>query len=116
MGRPPGGPSSRANRGRGDGVVDEGVLDDSVVVNVLAVDDRPANLLAVESVLENSGVSVLSATDADQALRHLLRHDVAMILLDVQMPKHDGYQIAALIRQRERTRDTPIIFITAASP
>jgi len=85
-------------------------------VKVLLVDDRPSNILALESILQDSGLELLTAASGEEALRHLLRHDVAMILLDVQMPGLDGYTTASLIRQRERSRDTPIIFITASSP
>lgn len=85
-------------------------------VNVLLVDDRPSNILALESLLQDSGLTLLTASSGEEALRQLLRHDVAMILLDVQMPGLDGYATAALIRERERTRDTPIVFITASSP
>jgi PAS domain S-box-containing protein len=92
------------------------VQSDQQPVKILIVDDRPSNLLAMESLLQDMGLGLLTAASGEEALRQLLRHEVAMILLDVQMPGLDGYATAALIRQRERTRDTPIIFITASSP
>ncbi|AKG23954.1 hybrid sensor histidine kinase/response regulator [Calothrix sp. 336/3] len=84
-------------------------------VNILLVDDYPENLLALEGVLENLGQNLVRATSGAEALRHLLNQDFAVILLDVQMPEMDGFETATLIRQRERSRYTPIIFLTAFS-
>jgi signal transduction histidine kinase len=84
-------------------------------VEVLAVDDRPTNLKVLEALLE--GVArVLSAPSGAEALRVLLDHDVAVILLDVQMPGMDGFETAELIRSRDRNRFTPILFVTAHVP
>src|SRR5690349_3247973 len=80
---------------------------------ILIVDDRDANLLALEAVLEPLGHRLIKARSGREALRFLLEHDCALILLDVQMPELDGFETAALIRERERTRYTPIIFVTA---
>jgi PAS domain S-box-containing protein len=85
----------------------------ATVVNVLLVDDLPQNLVALESVLGAPDYRLIKATSGEDALRHLLREDFAVILLDVQMPHMDGFETAALIRQRERSRTTPIIFVTA---
>jgi len=85
------------------------------MTNILLVDDRPENLLALESILEPLGQNLVSAHSGEDALRQLLRHDVAVILLDVQMPELDGFETATLIKQRERTRHVPIIFVTAIS-
>src|SRR5213080_1990032 len=85
------------------------------MANILLVDDRPENLLALESILEPLGQNLVSAHSGEDALRQLLRHDVAVILLDVQMPGLDGFQTASLIKQRERTKHVPIIFVTAIS-
>ena len=82
---------------------------------VLAVDDRPDNLLAVEAVLEPLAVDVVRATSGKEALRRLLTDEFALILLDVQMPELDGFETAAHIKGRERTRHVPIIFLTAIS-
>src|SRR5438309_453150 len=84
------------------------------MVNILLVDDTPQNLLALETVLAGSQRNLVAAASGDEALRCLLRDDFAVILLDVYMPGLDGLDTAALIRQRERSRDTPIIFVTAA--
>ena len=83
-------------------------------VNILLVDDEPKGLLALEAILEPLGQKLLTASSGHEALRHLLAHDFALILLDIQMPDLDGFQTAALIRERERNRHTPIIFLTAS--
>ena len=82
-------------------------------VKILLVDDRTENLLALESVLTGPGHSLVRATSGREALRHLLQEDFAVVLLDVHMPELDGFETAELIRSRERSRDTPIIFLTA---
>jgi PAS domain S-box-containing protein len=85
------------------------------MANILLVDDRRQNLLALEAILEPLGQSLLFADSGEDALRKLLQYEVALILLDVQMPGLDGFGTAALIKQRERTRHIPIIFVTAIS-
>ncbi len=85
------------------------------MTNVLLVDDRPENLLALEAILEPLEQNLLHAHSGEEALRQLLHHDVAVILLDVQMPVLDGFETAKLIKQRERTKHIPIIFVTAIS-
>jgi len=84
-------------------------------VAILVVDDEPKNLYAAEAVMSNLGGTVVTALSGREALRHLLRRDFAVILLDVQMPELDGFQTAALIRERDRSRHVPIIFVTAIS-
>ena len=84
-------------------------------VNILLVDDQPANLLALESILAETGENLVKAHSGSSALRELLHTDFAVVLLDVQMPDLDGFETANLIRQRDRSRDTPIIFLTALS-
>ncbi len=86
-----------------------------VQANVLLVDDKPENLLAMETVLADLGHNLISVTSAREALRFLLIEDVALILLDVQMPGLTGFELAELIRERERTQHTPIIFVSATS-
>ncbi len=82
-------------------------------VNILIVDDTPAQRMAVELVLAELEENVVAVDSGREALRYLLDHDVAVILLDVNMPEMDGFETAALIRQRPRTRNVPIIFLTA---
>jgi len=84
-------------------------------VNVLLVDDHPQNLLALEAILNSLGQNLVKAHSGAEALRCLLNQDFAVILLDVQMPGMDGFETAKLIRQRERSLNTPIIFLTAFS-
>ena len=83
--------------------------------SVLLVDDRPENLLALEAVLEPLHVRLRSAESGEEALKALLEEDFAVVLLDVQMPGMDGFETAKYIRGRERSRTTPIIFLTAVS-
>jgi PAS domain S-box-containing protein len=80
---------------------------------ILLVDDHPANLVALEAILAPLGHELVTASSGKEALRHLLRRDFALILLDVQMAGMDGFQTASLIKQRPRSRYVPIIFITA---
>ncbi len=80
---------------------------------ILLVDDQPKNLLALTAMLEPLGQEVVQASSGKEALRHLLREEFALVLLDVQMPVLDGYEVAELIRAREKSRAVPIIFLTA---
>jgi signal transduction histidine kinase/DNA-binding response OmpR family regulator len=82
-------------------------------VRILLVDDRTESLLAIEAALKSLGPRIIKAESGQEALRHLLRQDFALILLDVNMPRMDGFETAALIRARRRSAHTPIIFITA---
>src|SRR5688500_1965937 len=79
------------------------------------VDDRPENLIALEAALEPLGQNLVKANSGEEALRLLLREEFAVILLDVQMPGMDGFDTAMQIKQREKTKDIPIIFLTAIS-
>jgi signal transduction histidine kinase/DNA-binding response OmpR family regulator len=83
--------------------------------NVLLVDDRPENLLAMESILADLGQNLIRAGSGKEALRYLLVEDFALILLDVQMPDLNGFDLAEMIRERECTQHTPIIFVSATS-
>ena len=84
-------------------------------VKCLIVDDRDENLLVLEALLRREDVVVLTAHSGAQALDLLLAHDVALALLDVQMPEMDGFTLAELMRGSERTRHVPIIFVTAGA-
>jgi PAS domain S-box-containing protein len=90
-------------------------MESRIKANILLVDDRPENLLALEATLNKIGQNLIRASSGEEALRQLLYHDFAVILLDVQMPGIDGFETAMLIRQRDRSRHTPIIFLTAFS-
>jgi CheY-like chemotaxis protein len=80
---------------------------------VLAVDDRKENLLALQAILEGLAVEVVSVTSGEDALKRLLTDDFAVILLDANMPGMDGFETAGHVKQRERTRHIPILFLTA---
>jgi two-component system, sensor histidine kinase and response regulator len=82
-------------------------------VKILLVDDQADNLLSAGAVLESLDLEVVKAESGREALRHLLDQDFAVIVLDVMMPDMDGFETAALIRERQRSRHTPIIFLTA---
>jgi signal transduction histidine kinase len=84
-------------------------------VKFLLVDDLDENLLALEALLRRDGLECLKARSGDEALELLLVHDVALALLDVQMPGMDGFELAEFLRGNERTRHVPIIFLTAGS-
>lgn len=88
---------------------------DNVKVDILMVDDEPDNLLALEGLLESLGQNLLRAQSGEEALRLVLKHNPAVILLDVRMPGIDGFETARMIRRRERSRHTPIIFLTGLS-
>ena len=87
----------------------------SADTSILLVDDQVENLLALEAVLEPLGQRLVRAQSGEEALARLLREDFALILLDVQMPNMDGFQTAAFIKRRDKTRHIPIIFLTALS-
>src|ERR1700742_3134242 len=81
-------------------------------VKILLVDDTPENLVSLEAALESLGEDLVLANSGTEALRRLLENDFAAILLDVKMPDMDGFETAELIRQRPRSRQTPILFLT----
>ena len=88
--------------------------DHSDEVNLLIVDDLPENLLALDALLQAPGIRIHQAESAEQALELLLRHEFALAILDVQMPGMDGFQLAELMRGTERTKQIPIVFVSAA--
>jgi signal transduction histidine kinase/BarA-like signal transduction histidine kinase len=82
-------------------------------INILLVDDKAENLLALEAVLENPEINLIKTTSGNDALASLLDNEVALVLLDVQMPEMDGYETAQLMRAKDSTKFIPIIFVTA---
>lgn len=82
-------------------------------VPILIVDDLPQNILALEAVIADMGFDIISARSGNDALRLSLKHDFALILLDVQMPGMNGFEVARLIRSNPKTNHFPIIFVTA---
>jgi PAS domain S-box-containing protein len=95
-----------------DRVMDRG-MDHADRVNILLVDDQPAKLLSYEVILQDLGENLLKATSGREALEHLLKSEVAIVLVDVCMPDLDGFQLAAMIRDHPRFQKTAIIFISA---
>jgi response regulator RpfG family c-di-GMP phosphodiesterase len=81
--------------------------------NILLVDDRDENLVALEAILSSLDQNMIRARSGDEALRALLTNDFAVILLDIVMPGMDGFEIARAIKRRRKTREVPIIFLTA---
>lgn len=82
-------------------------------INILLVDDRPENLLALEAILDSPSYRLVKARSGDEALRSLLKHPFSLILLDVQMPGLNGFETAKLIKSREMLRHIPIVFMSA---
>src|ERR1700749_3135068 len=83
------------------------------VINILLVDDQQRNLDALEAILDDPGYRLLRADDADKALRLLLEQDVAAIVLDIKMPGISGLELAQMIKNTKRFRETPIVFLPA---
>jgi DNA-binding response OmpR family regulator len=88
-------------------------MDKRVRVNILLVDDDPAKLLSYEATLSELGKHLITARSGNEALQHLLTNEIAVIVLDVQMPELDGFALAQLIREHPRYQETAIIFISA---
>lgn len=88
-------------------------MNDEDAIKCLLVDDTEDNLIALEALLRRDGLEILTARSGSEALELLLKHDVALALLDVQMPEMDGYEVASYTRANPATQDVPIIFVTA---
>ncbi len=84
-------------------------------VNILLVDDQPAKLLSYEVILRELGENLIKAGSAREALEHILKKDIAVILIDVIMPDLDGFELAAMIRGHPRFQTTAIIFVSAVA-
>lgn len=84
-------------------------------INILLVDDNPDNLLAIEAVIGDRNYNLVKCFSGEEALRRLMKDDYAVIVMDVQMPGMDGFETARLIKAREKTKEIPIIFISATS-
>jgi signal transduction histidine kinase len=85
-----------------------------IQANLLIVDDLPENLLALEALIKREDRTVFKALSADEALSQLLQHEFALAILDVQMPGMNGFELAELMRSTERTKNIPIVFVSAA--
>jgi signal transduction histidine kinase len=89
------------------------IMTGSMAPKVLIVDDTPANLIVMENLLEKEDCQLIMASSGEEALSQVMDHDFAIILLDVQMPGMDGFETAELIRGVQKSRDVPIVFVTA---
>ena len=89
--------------------------EEKIIQKILAVDDQPANLVSLEAILDGEDRELIKATSGPDALKVLLKEDISLVLLDVQMPGMDGFEVATLMRQRKDTQSIPIIFVTAIS-
>src|SRR5713226_6121247 len=98
-----------------EGFSPETPADSAPQAKILLVDDEPKSLFALQELLSTLGQNLMIAQSGEEALRLALKNDFAVILLDVRMPGIDGFETARLIRSRERSRLTPIIFLTAAA-
>src|SRR5690349_23296488 len=98
-----------------EGFVSEPQAEAAPQAKILLVDDEPKSLFALQELLSTLGQNLLTAASGEEALRLALKNDFAVILLDVRMPGMDGFETARMIRNRERSRLTPIIFLTAAA-
>src|SRR5262245_32787430 len=100
----------------GNGLRESGFIDENTeMASILIVDDRRGNLLSLHGILEPLGQNIVHAESGDEALRQVLSHDFAVILMDVRMPGLDGVETAHLIRQRPKSAHIPIIFLTAVA-
>jgi two-component system, sensor histidine kinase len=113
MFRDSGGPVSSIDHGPGVSPTSLAPMSEPPIADILIVDDEPANLLAMEAALGDLGGRTVRAHSGAEALRLLLERDFALIMLDVKMPSLGGFETAQLIRERKRSRHTPIIFVTA---
>ncbi|MFN6998035.1 MAG: two-component system response regulator [Aquincola tertiaricarbonis] len=82
-------------------------------VNILIVDDEPANLVVLETVLDDPGYRLVRADSPDQALLALVQEEFALLILDIRMPGMTGFELAQMIKERKKTAGVPIIFLTA---
>ena len=98
-----------------EGLSPEPTVDSAPQAKILLVDDEPKSLFALQELLSTLGQNLMIAQSGEEALRLALKNDFAVILLDVRMPGIDGFETARLIRSRERSRLTPVIFLTAAA-
>ena len=89
--------------------------EDTIIQKILLVDDQPANLVSLEAILEADGRELIKANSGPEGLKALLKEDISLVLLDVQMPGMDGFEMAELMRARKDTQSIPIIFVTAIS-
>ncbi len=86
---------------------------EEIVQNILMVDDTPENLYSLEAILEAPGRNLIKANSGPEALKVLIKQDISLVLLDVQMPGMDGFEVAEIMRSNPKTKNVPIVFVTA---
>ncbi len=91
------------------------MTEDRIIQKILLVDDQPANLVSLEAILDGEDRELIKAGSGPEGLKVLLKEDISLVLLDVQMPGMDGFEMAELMRARKDTQSIPIIFVTAIS-
>lgn len=84
-------------------------------INILIVDDRPENIIALEALLQRDDINIITTTNPNEALRLSWEMDIAIALVDVQMPEMDGFELVEILKSNPRTKDILIIFVTAIS-
>ena len=94
-------------------MVEQIILEMNATPKILVVDDKPENLVAIERVLKDLDVELIKVTSGNEALKATLHHNFSLALLDVQMPEMDGYELAGILREEEKTHNLPFIFISA---
>lgn len=95
--------------------MDEQKKPESIVQNILMVDDTPENLYSLEVILEAPRRNLIKASSGAEALKILIKSDISLVLLDVQMPGMDGFEVAEIMRSNPKTKNVPIVFVTAIS-
>lgn len=91
----------------------ESQSNEEIIHTILMVDDTPENLYSLEAILEAPGRTLVKANSGPEALKVLLKQDVSLVLLDVQMPGMDGFEVAEIMRSNPKTKNVPIVFVTA---
>ena len=86
---------------------------EEIIQNILMVDDTPENLYSLEAILEAPGRNLIKANSGSEALKVLIKTDISLVLLDVQMPGMDGFEVAEIMRSNPKTKNVPIVFVTA---
>jgi len=94
-------------------MTDETASSEAIIQNILMVDDTPENLYSLEAILEAPGRNLIKANSGPEALKALLKNDISLVLLDVQMPGMDGFEVAEIMRSNPKTKNVPIVFVTA---
>jgi response regulator RpfG family c-di-GMP phosphodiesterase len=96
-------------------MTEETTSSEPIIQHILMVDDTPENLYSLEAILEAPGRNLIKANSGPEGLKALLKNDISLVLLDVQMPGMDGFEVAEIMRSNPKTKNVPIVFVTAIS-